>query len=71
MSNWPNNFDLGHPNWTARTPSTSRCGWKDFDGVGGYAKDSYHIPPLAWAGAACVVVLLIVAVSHLGAAAGF
>lgn len=20
-SNWPNNFDLSHPNWTGRTPS--------------------------------------------------
>lgn len=24
MSNWPNNFDLSHPNWTGRTPSQSK-----------------------------------------------
>jgi len=23
-SNWPNGWDLSHPNWTGRTPSTAR-----------------------------------------------
>ncbi len=38
-SNWPHGTDLGHPNFTGRIPRASR-----YDGVGGWAKDSYKIP---------------------------
>ena len=67
-SNWPNGFDLSHPNWTAST--RSRPTWADYDGVGGYAKGSHDIPrpSRAWA---VVFVACFVGVLYLGAFAGF
>jgi len=38
-SNWPGGVDYGHSNFTGRVPRASR-----YDGVGGWAKDSYKIP---------------------------
>lgn len=39
QSNWPAGVDLSHPNYTLRTPRTSR-----YDGMGGWKKDSTRIP---------------------------
>jgi len=41
-SNWPHGTDMSGPNWTLRTPRTSK-----YDGVGGWAKDSSN-PPWGW-----------------------
>ena len=38
-SNWPGGVDYGHSNFTGRTARAAR-----YDGVGGWAKDSYKIP---------------------------
>jgi len=40
-SNWPGGIDYGHSNFTLRFPRVSR-----FDGQGGFAPNSTHIPPL-------------------------
>lgn len=65
VSNWGGFTDLSHPNFTGRTPRTSK-----YDGVGGWAKDSSKIPASAWLGAAVVVALFIGAL-YLGAVAGY
>lgn len=65
MSNWPNNVDYSHSNYTGRFPRASR-----YDGRGAWEKDSSKIPASAWACAAIVVVLLF-AVLYIGAAVGF
>lgn len=68
VSNWHNNFDLSHPNWTAKT--RSRPSWADYEGVGGYAPNSRRIPKTAIFGAALVVALFI-GVLYVGAGVGF
>ena len=71
--NWPNGINYGHSNWTGSIPdrpSSYYSSWAECDGKGGYAKDSYRIPRLAWVGVA-VVIALFFGVAHVGAAAGF
>lgn len=74
MSNWPNNFDLSHPNWTASTPSRPRSSWAECDGKGGYAPNS-GTPPWGWPLTIVCAVVIVVAVggflSYAGAVVGF
>ncbi len=66
--NWEGFANLSHPNWTAST--RSRPSWADYDGAGGYAKDSHDIPRSSWAWAV-VFVAGFIGVLYLGAVVGF
>lgn len=63
-SNWPHGTDLGSPNFTGKTPRTSR------HQGGGWADDSERIPAAGWIGA-IVVVGILLAMMFVGAAVGF
>lgn len=64
-SNWPHGTDMGGPNWSLRAPRKSK-----YDGMGGWAEDSWRIPKKAWLGGAAVVALLF-ALAYVGSWAGF
>lgn len=64
--NWPGGIDRSGSNWTGRAQRTSD--W------GGNWADNSHTPPWGWIptiGMALAVVLLLIAMLHVGAAVGF